>query len=145
MGRAYIDREGRSVEEAAFMAQRAHGVPGAAAAVRTAVAAWPGTRDRPHRFGGIAFLIGTREIGHVHGDRLLDVPFPRAVRDELIAAGKVQSHHYLPDSGWISFWIEKQADVEEAIAILRRSYELISAQLARRQAQSAAAKVQRAG
>jgi hypothetical protein len=145
MGRAYIDREGRSVADAALMAQRAHGVPGAAAAIRTAVAAWPGTRNTPHRFGGIAFLIGIREIGHVHGDRLLDVPFPRTVRDELIAAGKVQPHHYLPDSGWISFWIEQQADVDEAIAILRRSYDLITAQLARRQAQSAAAKERRAG
>src|SRR6185503_1518894 len=116
------------------------GVPGAAQAISAAVASWPGTRETPHRFGGVEFLIGEREIGHLHGDRLLDVPFPRAVHDELSAGGKVQPHHVLPDSGWISFWLEQDADVAEAIAILRRSYDLIAAQLARREAQSAKAR-----
>ena len=118
------------------------GVPGAAAAIRAAVASWPDTRDTPHRFGGVEFLIGEREIGHLHGDRLLDVPFPRAVHDELIAGsgGRVQPHHVMPDSGWISFWLSEEGDVNQAIAILRRSYELISAQLARRQAQAATVK-----
>jgi len=118
------------------------GVPGAAAAIRAAVASWPDTRDTPHRFGGVEFLIGEREIGHLHGDRLLDVPFPRAVHDELIAGsgGRVQPHHVMPDSGWISFWLSEEGDVDQAIAILRRSYELIAAQLARRQAQAATVK-----
>jgi hypothetical protein len=116
-----------------------NGVPGAAAVIRAAVASWTGTRDTPHRFGGVEFLIGEREIGHLHGDRLLDVPFPRAVHDELIATsgGRVHPHHVLPDSGWISFRLSEDGDVDQAIAILRRSYELISAQLARRQAQAA--------
>jgi hypothetical protein len=122
---------------------RQRGVAGAAQTIRGAVASWPGTRDTPHRFGGVEFLIGEREIGHLHGDRLLDVPFPRAVHEELIAGGKVQPHHVLPDSGWISFWLEQDEDVAEAIAILRRSYDLIAAQLARREAQSAKAKERR--
>ena len=112
----------------ATMFRQRGGVPGAAATIRIAVASWPGTRNTPHRFGGVEFLIGEREIGHLHGDRLLDVPFPRAVHDELIAGGKVQPHHVMPDSGWISFWLEEAGDVAEAIAILRRSYDLIVAQ-----------------
>jgi hypothetical protein len=72
------------------MAQRGHGVPGAAETIRAAVASWPGTRDAPHRFGGIEFMIGKREIGHLHGDRLLDAPFPRAVHDALIAGKRRQ-------------------------------------------------------
>src|SRR5712671_4658533 len=115
---------------------RQRGVPGAAETIRAAVASWPGTHDTPHRFGGVEFLIGEREIGHLHGDRLLDVPFPRAVHDEVIAAsgGRVKPHHVLPDSGWISFWLEKDGDVAEAIAILRRSYDVIAAQIERRKA-----------
>jgi hypothetical protein len=123
---------------------RQRGVAGAHAAVRAAVASWPGTRDTPHRFGGTEFLIGEREIGHLHGDRLLDVPFPRAVHDELIAAGKAEPHHVLPDSGWISFWLNEAGDIDAAIAILRRSYDLIAAQLARREAQAARVREQRA-
>jgi predicted DNA-binding protein (MmcQ/YjbR family) len=121
------------------------GVLGAADAIRAAVAAWPGTHDAPHRFGGVEFRLGDREIGHLHGDHLLDVPFPRAIHDELIAAGRAEPHHVMPQSGWISFRLSEEVDVDEAIAILRRSYDLISAQLARRQAQSAAAKERRAG
>ena len=74
------------------------GVRGAAKAVSAAVASWPGTRQEPHRFGGIEFLAGEREIGHLHGDRLLDVPFPRAVHGEIIAATKAEPHHIMPDS-----------------------------------------------
>jgi hypothetical protein len=37
---------------------------------------WPGVTVAPHRFGGIAFRIGRRELGHLHGDRLADLPFP---------------------------------------------------------------------
>jgi hypothetical protein len=109
-------------------------------AIRAAVASWPGTSDTPHRFGGVEFLIGSREIGHLHGDRLLDVPFPRRVRDELVAAHRAEPHHVLPQSGWISFRIGSDNDVENAIALLRQSYELINAQLERRKVQSAAAK-----
>src|SRR6185503_16836352 len=107
------------------------GVPGAAEAIRAAVASWPDTRDTPHRFGGVEFLIGAREIGHLHGDRLLDVPFPRAIHDALIAEGRAERHHVMPDSGWISFWLREDRDIAEAIAILKRSYDVIQSQLAR--------------
>lgn len=115
-------------------------VPPASDRIRAAVAVWPGTSEAPHRFGGIEFLLGGREIGHLHGDRLLDVPFPRAVHDELVASGLAQLHHVLPQSGWVSFRIEGEADVDKAVALLRRSFDLITDQLSRRARQSAAAK-----
>lgn len=118
--------------------------PGAASLIRAALARWPGVTEAPHRFGGVEFLLGTRELGHLHGDRLLDIPFPKRVRDELIGAGLVQPHHVLPQSGWVSFWIETEADVEPAIALLRRSLDLISGQLERRAAQSRTIRTQSA-
>ncbi len=105
-----------------------------------AVAGWEGTSAHPHRFGGVEFRLGKREIGHLHGDTLLDVPFPRRVHDELIAAGKAAVHHILPDSGWVSFRIAGAKDVDEAVALLRQSYDLIAEQTARRKAQSTAAR-----
>jgi predicted DNA-binding protein (MmcQ/YjbR family) len=30
----------------------------------------------------------------------------------------------LPDSGWVSFYISQTADIDEAIALLRQSFEL---------------------
>ena len=92
--------------------------------VNQAAMAWPGVTSGPHRFGGTEYRLGRREIGHVHGDYLVDIPFPRPVRNELVEAGLVEPHHHLPDSGWISFRIKDASDVEQAIALLRRSYDL---------------------
>ena len=53
------------------------------------VGAWEGVVVRPHRFGGVEFTVGRREIGHLHGSRLADIPFPVAIREQLVAlAGK---------------------------------------------------------
>ncbi len=92
--------------------------------IRQAVVGWPGVESRTHRFGGIEFRLGRREIGHVHGDHLVDIPFPRKVRDEILAAGEAQPHHILPESGWISLYLRSAEDTERAIRLLRRSYEL---------------------
>lgn len=78
----------------------------------------------PHRFGGVEYQLQKRELGHVHGDQMLDIPFPKKVRDELVAAGRAEPHHMLQETGWISFYIRESADAERAILLLRRSYEL---------------------
>jgi hypothetical protein len=85
---------------------------------------WPQLETHPHRFGGTEFRIGTREIGHMHGDALVDIPFPTKIRDEIIAAGQAQPHHILPQTGWVSCHLRESGDVERAIALLRRSYEI---------------------
>ncbi len=63
------------------------------------VSAWPGVTTGRHRFGGTEFRYGRRELGHLHGDRLADLPFPLLVRDELVAAGRAEAHHIFPESG----------------------------------------------
>ena len=118
-------------------------ISGASQTIRTSVAEWPGISEEPHRFGGVEFKIGKREIGHLHGDTLLDVPFPKKVRDELVEAGRADPHHILPQSGWISFRIRSAPDVDAAVAILRLSYNLITEQVARRKVQSEAAAARR--
>lgn len=99
-------------------------VPGAGQSIKETVSAWEGITTHPHRFGGTEYRLGNREIGHVHGDGLVDMPFPTRVRDELVAMGQVVPHHVLPESGWVSFYIRKPEDIEKAISLLRRSYDL---------------------
>ncbi len=99
-------------------------VQGAKQRVESAVATWQGTTAHPHRFGGTEFRLGKREIGHIHGDYLVDIPFPKRVRDELVAAGRCESHHVLPGSGWVSAYIRQDTDVDNAIDLLRLSFEL---------------------
>ena len=84
----------------------------------------PAVVAAPHRFGGSEFRLGTREIGHIHGDALVDIPFPKKMRDEIVSAGEAEPHHVLPDTGWVSFYLREPADVERAIALLHRSYQV---------------------
>ena len=92
--------------------------------ITKAVTSWPGVTTTPHRFGGVEYVIGKREIGHIHGDHLVDIPFPKKVRDEIVAAGRALPHHILPETGWVSFYLRQEADVEKAIALLHESYEI---------------------
>jgi hypothetical protein len=85
---------------------------------------WDGVSTAPHRFGGVEYRLGTRELGHIHGDHLLDIPFPKKVRDEIVNADLAEPHHILPQTGWVSFYLREEGDVQKAIALLRRSYEI---------------------
>ena len=93
------------------------------ARIEREVGSWDGVTVSPHRYGGIEFRVGRRELGHLHGSRLADLPFPVAIRRELVAAGRAEPHHILPQSGWISVWIRSEADGDEAIELFRLNYE----------------------
>jgi len=95
--------------------------------ITEAVTSWGEISLTPHRFGGTAFMLGKRELGHIHGDRLVDIPFPKSVRDELVSTGQAEPHHILPDSGWISFFLKSEADIDHAIKLMRTSFELATA------------------
>lgn len=91
--------------------------------IRQTVGSWAGVEVRPHRFGGVEFRLGRREIGHLHGDRIADIPFPRRVRDELIAAGRARPHHVLPESGWVTVPVGGPEGAEHVIELFRLSYD----------------------
>jgi nitrous oxide reductase accessory protein NosL len=103
-------------------------VKGAQARITEAVTAWTGVTSQSHRFGGVEYVIGRREIGHIHGDHLVDIPFPKKVRDEIVAAGRAQPHHMLPDSGWVSFYLRQEEHVEQAIVLFHESYQIAQKQ-----------------
>ena len=87
------------------------------------VSSWAGVTVHPHRFGGVELRVGRRELGHLHGDRLADLPFPVRVRERLVAEGKAQQHHILPESGWVSVPIRGDADVPRVIDLFRLNYD----------------------
>ena len=96
------------------------------------VTKWEGVVASPHRFGGTEFTLGKRELGHIHEDFQADIVFPMAVRNRLIAEGRAEPHHILPQSGWITFRFRSEADVEPAVELFRLSYEHASETASRR-------------
>ena len=102
--------------------------------IQQALDAWKGVTSGPHRFGGLEFTLGKREIGHLHGNRQADIPFPVKIREKLVREGKAEQHHILPQSGWISFYLREETDIQKAIELFKQSYDLALKQQARRKA-----------
>ena len=99
-------------------------VSGAKERIDATLQGWSGITAQTHRFGGTEYCLGRREIGHVHGDSLVDIPFPKKVRNELVTAGRAEPHHVLPDSGWVSVFLRQASDVDRAIELLHLSFEI---------------------
>ena len=91
--------------------------------VKRELLGWPGVTVHDHRFGGIEFRVNGREMGHMHGDELADLPFPKDVGKKLIAQGKASPHHFIPQSGWISYFINGAADILGLIELFCMQYE----------------------
>jgi hypothetical protein len=88
------------------------------------VTAWPGVVAGHGDRGEFSFKLGRREIGHLHGDRTLHIGSPKAVWHELLDAGRIDYHPVFPGKpGYGSRRLETEADVEDAIALLRLNYD----------------------
>ncbi len=96
------------------------------ASIERELLAWTGVTKEPGRFNSTAYLLGRREIGHIHGNRVVDLPFPRAIYDEMIASGRAQPHH-AGVRGVVSVWLDDADGANRAIALLRMNYDRASA------------------
>ncbi len=73
-----------------------------------------------HRYGGIGFFFHGKEMGHIHGNGLLDCFVGRTNRNLLLReSGGVMAHHVFPHSGWISFFVRNPDDVERAVELIQ--------------------------
>ena len=91
--------------------------------VEREVSSWDGVEARPHRFGGVEFRVSGHEIGHLHGSRMADLPFPVRMRKELVAEGKAEPHHLFPQTGWVSYYPRGPEDAPAVVELFRLNYE----------------------
>jgi hypothetical protein len=103
------------------------------AAVEREVLLWPGTTSVPGRFDAVAFRYGKREIGHVHRDRVADLPVTPQAREELLAKGRARPHR-AGSKGYISYPMEDREDVSTVLEILGWNYDRAKAAADRRAA-----------
>jgi len=78
-------------------------VSGAKERIDAALQGWSGITSQPHRFGGTEYCLRRREIGHVHGDGLVDIPFPKTVRNELVTGGRAEPPTSFPTVAGLVF------------------------------------------
>lgn len=86
------------------------------------ISSWPQVSTHAHRFGGQEFRFGSAEIGHIHRGGIVDIPFPRAIRDSLLADGLAEEHHWVPNSGWVTFQVRSNDNIKHAVWLMRLSY-----------------------
>jgi Family of unknown function (DUF5519) len=83
-------------------------------------ATWPGVSTQPTARGATAIVLDGNELGHVHADRgTLDLPLPDDRRKQVLAAGRAKK--WFPN--WVSKPLKSDADAQDAIALLRESYD----------------------
>jgi hypothetical protein len=87
------------------------------------VSSWPGVTAAAGRRGEFAFKVGGREIGHLHGDHAAHFLFPKELWATLFEQGRIDYHPVFPGRpGFAARRIESQADIDDAIALLRLNY-----------------------
>ena len=88
------------------------------------VTAWPGVEAGPGDRGELAFKLGRRQIGHLHGDHAAHFSFPKDVWAELIEQGRITPHPVFPKAtGPAARRIGSEEDVRDVIALLRLNYD----------------------
>lgn len=101
--------------------------------IQAEVGGWPGVETGPGRFGSVRFTLGRRELGHVHGETLADLPLRPEQARELVTAGDAREHRWTkPGSGWVSVELSSDEDVERVIELMRASYDRAVAKRAER-------------
>jgi Family of unknown function (DUF5519) len=81
------------------------------------VASWDGVTVHAHRFGGVEFRLGRRELGHIHPDGWADLPFTSRIREMLVQTGRAVPHKF-----GVRGWVSSDLD-DETIELFRLSYE----------------------
>ena len=90
------------------------------------VTSWPGVEAGPGSRGELAFKVGRRAIGHLHGDHAFHSGFPKEVWKELFDQGRIDYHPVFPGKpGFGARRIDDEADVHDVIALLRVNYDRV--------------------
>ena len=90
--------------------------------LREEVVSWTGISVHPHQFAAREYRFGKAEVGHVHFWGDVDIPFPRPLHDFLLERHLAEQHRWVPDSGWTTFRVHGDSDVEHVVWLMRLSY-----------------------
>ena len=88
------------------------------------VGSWPGVTSGLGRRGELAFKLGHREIGHLHGDHAAHYFFPENEWTALNEQGRIVHHPVFPNKrGPAARQIAEDADVTDVIELMRLNYD----------------------
>ena len=92
------------------------------------VTSWPGVEAGFGARGEFGFKVGRREIGHLHGDHVAHLGFPKDVWQALFDQGRIGYHPVFPGKpGFGARRIENEEDVRDVIELMRLNYDRVVA------------------
>jgi hypothetical protein len=92
--------------------------------ITEAVAAWPGVETARGRRGEVAFKVGRRELGHLHGDHTAHFAFPQEVWLQLKEQSRIVEHPVFPGkAGPALRRIDLDADIRDVVELMRINYD----------------------
>lgn len=92
--------------------------------LRQNILALPGVTER--QSAGIhedAFFVGRTMFMHIHGYGHCDIRLQKNAQQRVLAEGKAHPHRWAPDAGYVTFMVNKEADLEPAMELIRMSYD----------------------
>lgn len=101
-----------------------------AAGLLETIRSWPGVVTDDSTPGVTELRLGSRELGHFHGDHIGHLPLPPHLRDEVIASGAAAPHPMFPNANWVEIVVNSDRAAEELVRLFRVNYDRFQAQLA---------------
>jgi Luciferase len=83
----------------------------------------PGVEERENL--GIhedAFFVGHTMFMHIHGHGHCDIRLSKADQERVLAEGKARSHRWAPETGYVTFVVNNEKDLEPAMDLIRMSH-----------------------
>ena len=98
--------------------------PSAHDRITAEVTSWPGVTAATGSRGEWSFLLGKKEIGHLHGNSVAHFFFDEDTWVTLAAEGRITYHPIFPNKvGPAARRMASDADVADVIALLRLNYD----------------------
>ena len=100
--------------------------PPSSETIKKVLLSWKGVTAHEHNFASTIFYVNDEELGHLHGDAIADLQFPKKISNKLVSEGRVSPHHVISNSGWVSHAIGTSKDIETVIELFRFQYQRLT-------------------
>jgi hypothetical protein len=73
-----------------------------------------------------AFFVGRTMFMHIHGGGHCDIRLSKTDQEQVLAEGKARPHRWAPQAGYVTSIVKNEADLEQAMELIRMSHQLFA-------------------
>ncbi len=96
---------------------------GAFKRIDSTISSLPNIKKGKHLFGSIEWRYKNKPIGHIHGNRVVDILFPKEIQTNLLLDKRVTQNTYAKNG--ISIHLRTNEDIDFALKVLIQSYNFV--------------------